>query len=124
MRSPMLALAALSFSISALAAANMAEAGRKPRAYDEGADYVVAESRHGNGTVRGAVRMTELGPQVQLPGGHWEYCRRSCSETLRVQSVDFNNPNDVDFGGKGTIGNECGIFGCLDIGFGGRRRSY
>ena len=50
---------------------------------------VVAESRFGNGTVRGAVRQTSLGNQVQLPGGSWIYCRRSCSETLRAETVDF-----------------------------------
>ena len=51
--------------------------------------FVVAESRFGNGTVRGAVRQTSVGPQVQLPGGSWVYCKRSCSETLRAESVDF-----------------------------------
>lgn len=51
--------------------------------------YVIAESRFGNGTVRGAVRPTSLGPQVQLPGGGWIYCKRSCSETLRAETVDF-----------------------------------
>jgi hypothetical protein len=54
-----------------------------------GSGYVVAESRFGNGVVRGAVRRTSLGPQVQLPGGSWVYCKRSCSETLRAESVDF-----------------------------------
>lgn len=92
---------------------------RRGPAYES--DYVTAESRFGNGTVSGAVRMTELGPQVQLPGGHWEYCRRSCSETLRVQSIDFHEGDDVHLG-KGTLGNECGIFGCLDIGIGHRHR--
>lgn len=51
--------------------------------------YVVAQSRFGNATVRGAVRHTSLGPQVQLPGGSWVYCKRSCSETLRAETVDF-----------------------------------
>lgn len=54
-----------------------------------GGGYVVAESRFGNGVVRGAVRQTNLGRQVQLPGGSWVYCKRSCSETLRAESVDF-----------------------------------
>jgi hypothetical protein len=54
-----------------------------------GAGYVVAESRFGNGVMRGAVRPTSLGPQVQLPGGSWIYCKRSCSETLRAETVDF-----------------------------------
>ena len=85
-------------------------------------DYVTAESRHSNGTVSGAVRGTELGPQVQLPTGRWVYCRRSCSETLRVESIDFNEGDNI-YLGRGTLGNECGIFGCLDVGV-GRRRSY
>mgnify|MGYP001816894869 CR=1 FL=1 len=50
---------------------------------------VVAESRYGNGTVVGDVRRTRLGLQVRTPGGNWIYCRRSCSETLRVTTVDF-----------------------------------
>ncbi len=54
-----------------------------------GSGYVVAESRFGNATVRGAVRPTSLGPQVQLPGGAWIYCKRSCAETLRAETVDF-----------------------------------
>jgi len=41
--------------------------------------YVVARSRFGNGSVSGPVRMTDLGPQVRLPGGTWEYCRRVAS---------------------------------------------
>lgn len=54
-----------------------------------GQGYVVAESRFGNGVVRGAIRHTSHGRQVQLPGGAWVYCKRSCSETLRAESVDF-----------------------------------
>jgi hypothetical protein len=51
--------------------------------------YVVAESQYGNGTVSGPVRPTSLGYQVRLPGGTWIYCRMSCTETLRVETVDF-----------------------------------
>ena len=58
------------------------------RARDPGA-YVVAESYYGNARVTGAVRQTSLGPQVQLPGGSWVYCRTSCADTLRVETVDF-----------------------------------
>lgn len=95
---------------------------RKRRAYSEDG-YVTAESRFGNGSVTGAVRATDLGPQVQLPSGHWEYCRRSCSETLRVESIDFNaDPDRTRFVGPGGLANECGIFGCLDIGVGHRGR--
>jgi hypothetical protein len=51
--------------------------------------YVVAESRWGRGTVRGDVRPGRHGWQVRLPGGTWVDCVRSCSETLRLQTVDF-----------------------------------
>lgn len=51
--------------------------------------YVVAESRFGHGTVSGPVRETARGPQVRLPGGSWIYCRASCRETLREETVDF-----------------------------------
>jgi hypothetical protein len=51
--------------------------------------YVVAESRYGHGTVSGPVRMGRVGPQVRLPGGNWIDCKRSCSETLRQETVDF-----------------------------------
>ena len=60
--------------------------------------YVTAHSDYGNGSVRGAVRLGQFGRQVQLPGGTWVDCvkpglifrrNRPCSETLRMQSVDF-----------------------------------
>ena len=71
------------------AAYDMASAQGYGRQRGPSYGYVVAESIQGNGRVRGAVRQTSLGPQVQLPGGSWVYCRRSCSETLRVETVDF-----------------------------------
>ncbi len=70
-----------------MGAATSSEAGQRG-AYPSGSQ-VVAESRFGNGTVVGDVRQTRLGPQVRTPGGNWIYCRRSCSETLRVETVDF-----------------------------------
>jgi len=82
--------------------------------------YVVAHSRYGNGRISGPVRDTRLGPQVRLPGGNWEYCRRSCSETLRVETVDFWEAQQ-DGGGLAA---ECGIFGCLDIHIGRRGHRY
>ena len=61
---------------------------------------VTAESNFGNGAVSGAVREGRNGPQVQLPGGSWIDCVRSCSDTLRRQSVDFwqNQPGGPDHG--------------------------
>jgi hypothetical protein len=61
--------------------------GRRAPGY--GGGYVVTESWRGGGRVAGRVRATPLGPQVQLPGGAWIYCKRSCAETLRAETVDF-----------------------------------
>ena len=71
----------------------MASAGGRD-ARSRGDGYVVAESQSGNARVSGAVRQTSLGPQVQLPGGSWIYCRTSCSDTLRVETVDFWNSRE------------------------------
>lgn len=103
-----------------LASLAPAEAGfKRGRGYngvEEGG--VVAHSRYGNGSVSGRVREARHGLQVQLPGGTWEYCRASCSETLRVETVDkFEN---ADLKGYGGALQECGIFGCLDLGIGWR----
>lgn len=104
-------LAAALMSIGA--SAESADAARRRAAsYDEGG--VTAHSRFGHGSVWGAVRGTGVGPQVQLPSGSWVYCRRSCSETLRVETVDrFEKPGET-FGAT-TLQAECGIFGCLDV---------
>lgn len=69
--------------------ADIASAQDYGRRSGEARGQVVTESRQGNGVVRGAVRETALGPQVQLPGGSWVYCKRSCAETLRAETVDF-----------------------------------
>jgi hypothetical protein len=92
--------------------ADVALAGR--RAPERG-DYVVAVSRHGNGSVSGPIRATSTGYEVRLPRGTWVACRRSCSETLRVETVDIFE-NEGSLTGYGTAMNECGIFGCLEIG--------
>lgn len=69
---------------------------------------VTAVSRFGNGSVTAPVRMTANGPQVRHPGGAWYYCRRSCSETLRVETVDV-------FEAQAGYGAECGVLGCLEL---------
>ncbi len=74
------------------------------------ADGVLAESRFGHGTVSGPVREGRFGYEVRLPGGTWEACKRSCSETLRISTVDFWEAQQ-NYG----IGAECGIFGCLEL---------
>jgi hypothetical protein len=51
---------------------------------------VVAESRYGHGVVAGPVRRNAYGRlEVRAPGGTWFECGRSCSETLRRETVDF-----------------------------------
>lgn len=64
----------------------------EPTAYRDGAagGFVTAESRYGTGTVSGPVRVGPKGRrEVRLPGGTWIECVRSCSETLRRETVDF-----------------------------------
>jgi hypothetical protein len=78
-------------------------------------------SRFGNGTVSGPVRSSRTGYEVRKPNGTWIACRRSCSETLRVETVDFYETADGSFTGYGGLANECGIFGCLDFGIGWSR---
>jgi len=77
---------------------------------------VTAVSMYGNGSIRAPYRNTPVGYQVRLPHGTWVYCRTSCSETLRVQTVDmFARENQM--GGYGTLQQECGILGCLHRSF-------
>jgi len=52
------------------------------------------------------VRQTSIGPQVRTPGGNWLYCKRSCSETLRVNTVDFWQNEGA---GNGAIDQEDGL---------------
>lgn len=114
-----LSLAAVAVTIAATLAAAAtigaggADAGFRRSAGSNGdrTGYVTAESRFGNGTVTGPVRFARNGREVRLPGGTWVGCRRSCSETLRVETVDFW---EGGVGGNG-ITNECGIFGCLEL---------
>ena len=74
------------------AAAQRARADRAPA-------YVVAESRWGHGSISGPVRRGPNGWEVRMPRGTWLECKRSCSETLRLATVDFwetqgRNPPD------------------------------
>ncbi|MGI9523121.1 MAG: hypothetical protein ACR2PG_15900 [Hyphomicrobiaceae bacterium] len=77
--------------------------------------FVVAHSDFGNGSIVGPVRETRLGPQVRLPSGRWVYCKRLCSETLRVNTVDFWEI-DPARRARGLTG-EAGIFGKLQRNF-------
>lgn len=78
------------------------------RGHPPGDDYVVAESRFGNGTVVGPIRQTRVGLQVRTPGGNWLDCERTCSETLRVNTVDFWQ-NQQGAGENGAIDQEDGL---------------
>ena len=82
-----------------------ADAGRLPE--PEGG-YVVAQSKFGNGSVVGPVRRTRVGWQVKTPGGSWLDCARSCSETLRVNTVDFWQ-NAQGAGERNAIDQEDGL---------------
>lgn len=77
--------------------------------------YITATSHFGNGSVRAPYRNTPVGYQVRLPHGTWVYCRTSCRETLRVETVDIwdaviDNGSPI---GAGTLDAECGVLGCL-----------
>lgn len=62
---------------------------------------VMGESRYGSlQTVTGPVRRNGRDRlEVRLPGGTWIECVRSCSETLRRQTVDFWQ----NYGGSGNL---------------------
>lgn len=117
MRARLLALIpALAAMLGTTALAPVADAsgiGRLKTNYKPG-QIITAYSRYGNGAIRSVVRPTQVGWQVRLPSGNWTYCRRSCEETLRVQTIDyFSGGNSIDDGGYGSLARECGIFGCL-----------
>lgn len=105
-RNGLLLAAGLCLSLTALTGAQAREG------FDRGTGTVTAQSQFGQGTVTGPVRIGRFGREVRLPGGTWEACRRSCSETLRVETVDFWYAH-----GPSAITNECGIFGCLTLGY-------
>lgn len=89
---PRMAAAALAFSaLVGLDAAAAYAAGRYDRGTGPG--YVVAESHWGHGTISGPVRRGPVGWQVRMPGGSWIDCGRSCSQTLRQQTIDFWESN-------------------------------
>ncbi len=116
MRARMLALVPVLttlFGTAAIVPADASGIGRLRSHYKPG-EIIVAESRYGNGAIKSIVRPGRWGWQVRLPSGNWTDCRRSCEETLRVQTIDYNEGgNSIDDGGYGSLSRECGIFGCL-----------
>jgi hypothetical protein len=56
----------------------------------DGYVYVTAESRYSGASITAPVRVGPRGRlEVRLPGGTWLECGRSCSDTLRRETVDF-----------------------------------
>jgi hypothetical protein len=95
MRAPFALLVSVAIPVAAGLVAP-AEAGSR-RAEAPRAGYVTAESRYSMDTITAPVRLTAQGRrEVRLPGGTWIECRRSCSNTLRQETIDFwhirNNP--------------------------------
>ena len=80
---------AVGFATATVVAGSWHYAHARDRYGNPDSGYVVTESINGGGRVSGRIRWTRLGPQVQLPGGSWIYCERSCAETLRASTVDF-----------------------------------
>ncbi len=105
MRIPSLASRSLLVLMAAaVAAPSVAEAQArrwKDRPHD---GYVTAESRYGAARISAPVRANQYGRlQVRLPGGTWIDCVRSCSETLRRETIDFWHIRSDPFSG-GTDG--------------------
>lgn len=107
------ALAALAATVAASVAPALAWRGADH--YQDGMT-IEAVSRHGNGSQLGVVRAARYGWEVRLPRGTWVACRTSCEETLRVETVDLQETQDA-LTGYGSVQHECGVFGCLDIGY-------
>jgi hypothetical protein len=76
---------------------------------------ITAHSHFGNGSVSAPYRNTPVGYQIRLPHGTWVYCRTTCRETLRVETVDIWSAvlDNGSMIGAGTMQAECGVLGCL-----------
>lgn len=105
--------ATLLAAVIVAAVSTPADAAR--RAYEDGT-VITAYSRHGNGSIDGPIRRGRYAWEVMLPRGTWVSCRRSCEETLRVETIDIFE-NDGRMVGYGTLQNQCGVFGCLELHF-------
>ena len=89
MRAPFALLLSTALPVAAGLIAPADAGGR--RAPDEPRfGYVTAESRYSAATIAAPVRVSAQGRrEVRLPGGTWIECRRSCSNTLRQETIDF-----------------------------------
>lgn len=95
------AFAALLLAAGAAGGAASAAAQGYGGRYDGRPSYVVAESQWGHGTISGPVRPGRHGWQVRMPRGTWIDCVRSCSDTLRRQTVDYWESNGSHAPGSG-----------------------
>ncbi len=96
---PVVAVVVALLTVTAAAPSNASGIHRLRSNYTPG-EVITAHSRFGNGSIRSVVRPRRWGWQVKLPSsGNWTDCRRSCEETLRVQTVDYNEGgNSIDDG--------------------------
>ncbi len=85
----MAALAAAGLVLPALGTVADAQSPRGYRGPAGETAWTTAHSRFGNGSISAPVRPGPRGLEVRLPGGTWIDCGRSCSNTLRSQTVDF-----------------------------------
>jgi hypothetical protein len=95
--------AALAAGLAGMAAPTLA-AERRATAAPGVVGYVTADSRYSGQSVSGPVRRGPQGRlEVRLPGGTWLECGRSCSDTLRRETVDFwrNHSGGREAGGDG-----------------------
>jgi hypothetical protein len=105
---------AASFVLAAALAITSGPALARPRAVTKILGTVTAYSHDGNGSIKAPYRNTNVGYQVRLPHGTWLYCKTSCAETLRVNTIDvWANVDSANPIGVGTLQQECGIAGCL-----------
>jgi hypothetical protein len=82
--------AALAVAVIAGLMVPAADARSKRAPEDRSTGHVTAESRYGSQTITAPVRISAQGRrEVRLPGGTWIECRRTCSETLRQETIDF-----------------------------------
>jgi hypothetical protein len=82
-------LAAVTAAVATVAVIAAADAQQVRRGKD-GYVYVTAESRYSGASITAPVRVGARNRlEVRLPGGTWVHCERSCSDTLRRETIDF-----------------------------------
>ena len=90
MRALVLATTLTAAGLAVVAALPATAADRGPGPGPGVVGYVTADSRYSGASISGPVRRGPQGRlEVRLPGGTWLECGRSCSDTLRRETVDF-----------------------------------